>query len=68
MSPATRQHLNAYADGVNDYIGRADSPSDMGLEYVVLGQQYPGYTVVVGRRLAAQLQGDGLGPRRQLRR
>ena len=45
VSPATRQHLNAYADGVNDYIGRADSPSDMGLEYVVLGQQYPGYTV-----------------------
>ncbi|HEU4997636.1 MAG TPA: penicillin acylase family protein [Lapillicoccus sp.] len=45
VSPATRQYLNAYADGVNDYIGRADSPSDMGLEYVVLGQQYPGYTV-----------------------
>ena len=45
VSPATRQYLNAYADGVNDYIARADSTGDMGLEYVVLGQQYPGYTV-----------------------
>ncbi len=45
VSPATRQYLNAYADGVNDYIARADSPSDMGLEYVVLGQQFPGYSV-----------------------
>jgi penicillin amidase len=45
ISPATRQYLDAYADGVNDYISRADSPSDMGLEYVVLGQQFPGYTV-----------------------
>ncbi|HWI33470.1 MAG TPA: penicillin acylase family protein [Lapillicoccus sp.] len=45
VSPATRQYLDAYADGVNDYISRADSPSDMGLEYAVLGQQFPGYTV-----------------------
>jgi penicillin G amidase len=45
VSPATRQYLNAYADGVNDYISRAGNPSDMGLEYVVLGQQFPGYTV-----------------------
>jgi penicillin amidase len=45
VSPATRQYLDAYADGVNDYISRADNPSDMGLEYVVLGQQFPGYTV-----------------------
>jgi len=45
VSPATRQYLNAYADGVNDYIARAESPSDMGLEYVVLGQQFPGYSV-----------------------
>jgi penicillin amidase len=45
VSPATRQYLNAYADGVNDYIARADSPSDMGLEYAVLGQQLPGYSV-----------------------
>ena len=44
VSPATRQYLNAYADGVNDYIARAESPSDMGLEYVVLGQQFPGYS------------------------
>ncbi len=45
LAPTTRAYLNAYADGVNDYIGRAASPSDMGLEYAVLAQQVPGYTV-----------------------
>jgi len=45
LAPATRAYLNAYADGVNDYIGRAGTPSDMGLEYAVLARQVPGYTV-----------------------
>ena len=45
LAPATRAYLNAYADGVNDYIGRASTPSDMGLEYAVLARQVPGYTV-----------------------
>jgi len=45
LAPATRAYLNAYADGVNDYIGRAGTPSDMGLEYAVLARQVPGYTL-----------------------
>ncbi|MDQ2783120.1 MAG: penicillin acylase family protein, partial [Actinomycetota bacterium] len=45
LAPSTRQYLDAYADGVNDYISRASSPSAMGLEYAVLAQQVPGYTV-----------------------
>ncbi len=45
LAPSTRAYLNAYADGVNDYISRASSPSDMGLEYAVLARQVPGYTV-----------------------
>lgn len=45
LAPSTRQYLDAYADGVNDYISRASSPSAMGLEYAALAQQVPGYTV-----------------------
>ena len=44
-APATRQYLDAYADGVNDYIARVGNPSDMGLEYAILARQVPGYTV-----------------------
>ncbi len=46
LAPGTRQHLNAYADGVNDYIHRSGSDTgNMGLEYVVLGFQVKNYAV-----------------------
>jgi penicillin amidase len=45
LAPATRQYLQAYADGVNAYINAMGSPSRMAFEYVVLGQQVPGYRV-----------------------
>jgi penicillin G amidase len=45
LEPRTRRLLQAYADGVNAYIARHASPSSMGLEYVVLGQRFGGYSV-----------------------
>ena len=45
LAPATRQYLQAYADGVNAYIDKMGSPSRMAFEYVVLGQQVPSYRV-----------------------
>ena len=45
LAPSTRQYLQAYADGVNAYITKAGSPDNMGLEYTVLGQKFPGYRV-----------------------
>jgi penicillin amidase len=45
LAPATRQYLQAYADGVNAYIKAAGSPDKMGLEYTVLGQKFPDYRV-----------------------
>ncbi|MFN2320928.1 MAG: penicillin acylase family protein [Dermatophilaceae bacterium] len=45
LEPRTRRLLQAYADGVNAYIDRHSSPSAMGLEYVLLGQQFGGYSV-----------------------
>ena len=39
LEPRTRRLLQAYADGVNAYIDSLASPSSMGFEYVVLGQQ-----------------------------
>jgi penicillin G amidase len=45
LSSATRQYLQAYADGVNAYIRAAGSPDKMGLEYTVLGQKFPDYRV-----------------------
>ena len=45
LAPATRQYLQAYADGVNAYINAMGSPSRMAFEYVVLGQQVPDYRV-----------------------
>lgn len=45
LAPTTRQYLGAYAEGVNDYLARAGEPSDLGLEYAVLGLRLPGYRV-----------------------
>jgi len=45
LASSTRQYLQAYADGVNAYITKAGSPDNMGLEYSVLGQKFPGYRV-----------------------
>ncbi len=44
LKPETRQYLQAYADGVNAYL-RGRSPSQVSLEYVVLGATLPGYTI-----------------------
>ncbi len=40
LDPSTRQYLQAYAAGVNDYLADK-SPSQISLEYVVLGQSVP---------------------------
>ncbi len=45
LAPTTRRYLQAYADGVNAYIEQADSPSEMSLEYTVLGQKVKDYRV-----------------------
>ena len=45
LKPETRRYLQAYADGVNAYIKSQGSPSNMSLEYVVLGQQVKDYRV-----------------------
>jgi len=46
LAPSTRAYLNAYADGVNDYLGRAGGENaNLALEYVVLGQTVKNYTV-----------------------
>ncbi len=45
LAPTTRQYLGAYAEGVNDYLARAGEPSDLGLEYAVLGARLPSYRV-----------------------
>jgi penicillin amidase len=45
LSLATRQYLQAYADGVNAYISKAGSPDNMAVEYSVLGKSFPGYHV-----------------------
>ncbi|MDO5504269.1 MAG: penicillin acylase family protein [Actinomycetia bacterium] len=44
LEPRTRRLLQAYSDGVNAYLDRRTSPSSMGLEYVILGQQFGGYS------------------------
>src|SRR3954470_25072808 len=44
LSSTTRRYLQAYADGVNAYVaGRA--PSQLGVEYAVLGLRLPDYRV-----------------------
>ena len=45
LQPATRRYLQAYADGVNAYIDRQGSASEMSLEYAILGQRVPDYRV-----------------------
>ncbi|MEW1954708.1 penicillin acylase family protein [Terrabacter sp. NPDC080008] len=45
LAPETRQYLQAYADGVNAYIKRTESPEKMSLEYTVLARRNPGYRV-----------------------
>ena len=45
LATTTRQYLSAYADGVNDYITRSGDPSNMALEYTVLGASLPAYKV-----------------------
>ncbi len=45
LSPATRQYLQAYADGVNAYIHSKSSPSQMALEYSILGLKIDDYDV-----------------------
>ena len=45
LASSTRQYLQAYADGVNAYITKAGSPDQMGVEYSVLGQEFPDYRV-----------------------
>lgn len=44
LDPQTRTYLQAYADGVNAYL-RGRSPSQMSLEYAVLGMNVPDYTI-----------------------
>ncbi len=44
LEPETRQYLQAYAAGVNDYL-EDKSPSQVSLEYVVLGQSVPDYQI-----------------------
>ncbi|WP_330476678.1 penicillin acylase family protein [Terrabacter sp. C0L_2] len=45
LAPETRQYLQAYADGVNAYIKKTESPEKMSLEYTVLARRNPGYRV-----------------------
>ena len=45
LAPETRQYLQAYADGVNAYIKKAETPEKMSLEYTVLARRNPGYRV-----------------------
>ncbi len=40
LSPAARDHLQAYADGVNAYLGDRD-PGAIAMEYTVLGLRVP---------------------------
>lgn len=44
IEPKTRQYLQAYAAGVNDYLSEK-SASQISLEYVVLGQNAPDYQI-----------------------
>jgi penicillin amidase len=45
LDPMTRQYLQSYADGVNAWIHSRSSTSAMALEYPVLAQSNPDYTV-----------------------
>jgi len=43
LDEVSRAYYDAYADGVNAYLGQRDG-ADLSLEYAVLGLQNPGYT------------------------
>lgn len=45
LDPATRQYLQAYADGVNAYLRAAEKPANMGLEFSLLLRNNPSYRV-----------------------
>ena len=45
LAPTTRQYLQAYADGVNDYLARQGETSNLALEYLLLDRQLPDYRV-----------------------
>ena len=45
LRPETRQYLQAYADGVNAYLHKAESPGELSLEYTLLARNNPGYRV-----------------------
>ncbi len=43
LTPATRSYLEAYAEGVNDFLAAHANPAEIALEYTVLGTRLPGY-------------------------
>lgn len=45
LDPATRTYLRAYTDGVNAYLQDNSARSQVALEYMVLGQSVPDYTI-----------------------
>ena len=45
LAPETRRYLAAYTAGVNSYLEQNTSPSQVSLEYVVLGQSVPAYRI-----------------------
>ncbi|QDO89812.1 penicillin acylase family protein [Ornithinimicrobium ciconiae] len=45
LDPQTRRYLAAYTAGVNGYLEQNASPSQVSLEYVVLGQSVPDYRI-----------------------
>ena len=62
LAPSTRRALDAYAAGVNAYLGDR-SAAELSLEYRLLGLQGLDYTPELDRRrLGLLAQGDGLGP------
>ncbi|HEX2705670.1 MAG TPA: penicillin acylase family protein, partial [Candidatus Lustribacter sp.] len=44
LSADTRQNLDAYAEGVNDYLRSHTEVRAISLEYTILGMRYGGYT------------------------
>src|SRR5699024_1146179 len=45
LDPTTRRYLAAYTAGVNAYLEQNPAPSQVSLEYVVLGQRVPDYRI-----------------------
>ena len=69
LSDDTREHLQAYADGVNSYVGER-SPGELsrGLLGARPDRRGRRHRAVDARRLAGLAEGDGLGPAQQLQR